>query len=116
MIMGDLAESNLDALHPLEVKAGMDLATVKENYGDRLSFVGNIDVRVLESGDKHAIKREVLSKLLASDGIGWICQSDHSVSSLVSLESYSYLVELLRQFGNCPLDKDAIKKELLPEN
>jgi uroporphyrinogen-III decarboxylase len=60
-------------------------------------------MQVWESGDRAAIRREVLRKLNAAKGGGYIFQSDHSVSSAVSGQTYDYIVKLVREFGKYPL-------------
>ena len=111
-IFDDLIEMGLDGYNPLEVKAKLDAVELQEPFGGRLAFVGNIDVRELESGDRDRIKRQVLYKLLAAAGGGYVVQSDHSVSSQVAPESYEYMVELVREYGKYPLDIEGIKKEI----
>lgn len=96
-IFDDFAEIKLDGYNPLEVKAGLDVVELKKQYAGRLAFVGNIDVRVLETGDRAAIQREVEYKLQAAKGGGWIFQSDHSISWDVSPESYAYALKVLRE-------------------
>jgi len=103
-IYEDLVEIGLDAYNPLEVKAGLDVVKLKEQYHNRLAFCGNIDVRILESGDPEAIQNEVRYKLQAAQGGGWIFQSDHSVSSDVAPESYELAIKTLRQYGSYPLN------------
>lgn len=103
-VLGDLAEIGVDGYNPVEVKAGLDAVELKQTYGGKLAFVGNIDVRVLERGDSEVIRREVLYKLRAARGGGWVCQSDHSVSSAVSPESYELALSTLREFGRYPLE------------
>jgi uroporphyrinogen decarboxylase len=111
-IYEDMIEIGLDAYNPLEAKADLDVVKLKDTYDKRLGFVGNIDVRVLETGDFAAIRREVLYKLQAGAGGGWVFQSDHSVSSEVEPESYEYAIKLLREFGKYPLDLPRIRAEL----
>ncbi len=60
-------------------------------------------MQVWESGDRAAIKREVLRKLNAAKGGGMIFQSDHSVSSSVSGATYDYIVQPVREYGRYPL-------------
>ena len=67
------------------------------------AFVGNIDVRILEKGDPDAIRREVRHKLQAARGGGYVFQSDHSVSSNVTPESYELAIATLRELGDYPL-------------
>ena len=111
-IYSDFIDMGLDGYNPVEAKAHLDITELREDYKGKLAFVGNIDVRELESGDRDRIRKEVLRKIRASAGGGWICQSDHSVSSGVGPESYEYMVELLKDFGKYPLDFKAIDKEL----
>jgi hypothetical protein len=111
-IYEDMIEIGLDAYNPLEAKADLDVVELKKTYGTRLSFVGNIDMRVLESGDPKAIRREVLYKLQAGAGGGWVLQSDHSISSEVEPESYELVISTLREFGRYPLDLSRIQAEL----
>lgn len=111
-IYDDMVEIGLDAYNPLEVKAGLDVVELKDKYAGKMSFVGNIDIRVLETGSIDDIKRQVLYKLLAAQGGGWVFQSDHSISGEVAPEKYKYAIELLREYGNYPLDIYRIEKEL----
>ena len=62
-------------------RPGMDVVELRRRYGHRIAFCGNSDIQVWESGDRDAIRREVLRKLNAAKGGGFIFQSDHSVSS-----------------------------------
>ena len=101
-IFDDMVEIGLDGYNPLEAKAHLDVVELKAKYAGRLGFVGNIDVRVLERGDPEEIRRHVRYKLQAARGGGWVCQSDHSVSSNVAPESYELAVRTLRELGNYP--------------
>ena len=102
-ILDDFVEMGLDGYNPLEAKADLDVVELKRKYAGKLAFVGNIDVRVLETGKPDLIRREILHKLRAAKGGGWVFQSDHSVSSSVSPESYELAVKTLREFGTFPL-------------
>jgi hypothetical protein len=102
-ILDDFVQIGLDGYNPLEAKADLDVVELKKKYGGKLAFVGNIDVRVLEAGDPDLIRREVLYKLRAAKGGGWVFQSDHSVTSEVAPESYELAIKTLREFGNYPL-------------
>lgn len=102
-IFDDMVEIGLDGYNPLEAKAHLDVVELKKKYAGRLAFVGNIDVRILESGAPQRIRDEVRYKLQAARGGGWIFQSDHSISSSVAPESYELAVKALRELGNYPL-------------
>jgi hypothetical protein len=105
-IFDDFIEVGVDAIHPLEAKAGLDVVELKEEYGDRVAFVGNLDVTLLACNDQTEVREEVLGKLRAAKGGGYIPQSDHSVPSNVSGETYDYIVKLLREYGKYPLQPD----------
>ncbi len=102
-IFDDLVEIGLDAYNPLEAKADLDVVQLKKDYAGRMAFVGNVDVRVLERGNPDEIRQEVLYKLQAARGGGWVFQSDHSISSEVAPESYALALQTLRDHGCYPL-------------
>lgn len=102
-ILPDYIEIGIDAYNPLEVKAGMDCVELRREYGQTIGFCGNSDMQVWESGDLAAIRREVLRKLNAAKGGGYIFQSDHSVSSAVSGLTYDAIVKLVREYGTYPI-------------
>jgi len=95
-ILPDFIEIGLDAYNPLEVKAGLDVSELRQEYGHRLAFCGNGDVRVWETGDEDAIRADVRRVLRASEGGGLIFQSDHSVTSAVSGKAYDTVVRAVR--------------------
>lgn len=102
-VFEDFIEIGVDAFNPLEAKAGFDVVELRRRYGHRIAFCGNGDVRVWETGDRQAIRRDVLHKLNAARGGGFIFASDHSVTSGVSGATYDFIVGLVREFGRYPL-------------
>ncbi len=103
LIFEDFVEMGLDAYNPLEVKAGMDAVELKRKFGNKIGYCGNSNIQVWETGDKELVRKEVLRKLNAAKGGGFIFQSDHSVSSDVSGHTYDYIVNLVREYGKYPL-------------
>ena len=93
-----LIEVGFDALQPLEAKCDQDVRELQKEFGRQLVFFGNIDVREL-SKDKEAIRQEIESKLKAFDGSwNYIFHSDHSVPQTVSLENYTYALNLAKEW------------------
>lgn len=93
-----IVESGADCVQTLEAKTGMNVVRLANDWKQHLCFMGNIDVRVLESGDKKAIERECREKL---DGMRelrapYVFMSDHSISPNVSPADYRYAVEVYR--------------------
>ncbi|MBI4557148.1 MAG: hypothetical protein HY706_06145 [Candidatus Hydrogenedentes bacterium] len=111
-VFEDLIEAGVDAYNPLEAKSGLDVIALKRRFGRRWAFNGNIDVRVLATNDREAIRREVLTKLNAAKGGGYIVQSDHSVPDNVDPASYDYMIQLVREFGRYPLELGEFDQEI----
>jgi uroporphyrinogen decarboxylase len=95
-----IIETGFDCLQPIEVKAGNDVVDLKRRYGDRLSFMGGIDVRAMADPDPAVIEREIASKIpLLKRGGGYIYHSDHSIPDNVSFRQYCRAMELVAEYG-----------------
>jgi len=103
-IFGDYIELGIDAYNPLEAKAGLDVVDLRRKYGHQIAFCGNMNVMEWASCSQEELKAIVLRKLNAAKGGGLIFQSDHSVPSNVSGQNYDYVVKLVREYGQYPLD------------
>ena len=112
LIFEDFIEMGLDAYNPLEAKAQMDAVELKKKYGNLIGYCGNSNIQVWETGDRELIRKEVLRKLNAAKGGGYIFQSDHSVSSEVSGPTYDYIVGLVREYGKYPLRLEEMDEEI----
>jgi uroporphyrinogen decarboxylase len=95
----DLVAAGLDALNPLEVKAGMDPIALKREYGDRLVLHGGVNAMLWDHPDLIRAEMERLVPVLKENG-GYIFSSDHSVPSSVSLEDFRGIVELAKRLGS----------------
>ena len=102
-IFPDFIEMGLDSYNPLEAKSGLDVVDLRRKYGHRLGFCGNMDVLAWANAPLDELKRQVVRKLNAAKGGGYIFQSDHSVPSNVSGERYQFVIDLVRHYGRYPL-------------
>ncbi|MGQ9628760.1 MAG: uroporphyrinogen decarboxylase family protein [bacterium] len=94
-----IVETGFDALNPMERKAdGNDPFLFAEKYGDKLAFVGGLDVRVFETNDKHIIRREITNYIdgMKARGARLVFASDHSIPPTVRYDTYRYIVEMYR--------------------
>ncbi len=96
-----IIDSGVDCIQTLEAKTGMNVVDLAKEYGDRITFMGNIDITILETNNRDLIREEVLSKLNGMRELQkpYIFMSDHSISPGVDLSSYQYMLELFRE--NC---------------
>lgn len=93
-----IVAAGFDALNPMEAKAGCDALRFAERYGDRLAFVGGLDARVFESGDRDRIRREVtrLVEGMKSLGARYVFGSDHSLSTNIRYADFQCAVGVYR--------------------
>jgi len=95
-----IVKSGFSAIQPLEARAHNDVRELKEKWGDKIAFIGNISADVLSQGSKKQIEAEVRSKVLkAKEGGGYIFHSDHSVPPTVSWENYCHAIKIAREAG-----------------
>ncbi len=103
-ILDDLIEAGIDAYHTLEVKAGMDAVELKKKYKNKLAYLGNMDALNVLPGSKDNIKKDLLYRLNAAKGGGFMPGADHSVPGNVSAENYDYFISLIKDCGRYPLN------------
>jgi len=94
-----IVEAGFDCLDPMERKAGNDPLEYARQWGERIAFMGGLDARVLESGDRDRIRREVteLVEGMKSLGARYIFHSDHSLSTNVDYDDYRYALDVYRE-------------------
>ncbi|MBI2192218.1 MAG: hypothetical protein HYU36_09555 [Planctomycetes bacterium] len=105
-LMDMMVQAGIDAIDPLETLAGMDIGEVKQQYGDRIAVVGNIDcTRLLTRASPEEVAEAVKETLAkASPGGGHILSSSNSIHPAVKPENYRAMVETAKQFGHYPID------------
>lgn len=94
-----LLEAGVDCIQPLEARAGNDIRELMPKYGSRISFMGNINADVLAT-TKDRIEEEITSKLQVAKAFRrYIFHSDHSIPPGVSMENYTFAVEIAKHVG-----------------
>ncbi len=96
-----IIESGVDCIQAMEAKTGMNVVKLAEQYKDKLCFMGNIDIRALESGDRVRIREECLGKLNGMKALRapYVFMSDHSIPPSVTVADYAYMLDLF--WENC---------------
>ncbi|NLG97217.1 MAG: hypothetical protein GX491_07650 [Chloroflexi bacterium] len=98
-LVPELVSMGLDALNPLEVKAGMDPVQLKHQFGSDLVFHGGINAVLWDQPEAIQAEMEAVVPVMKENG-GYIFSSDHSVPSSVSLEDFRRIVELAKKLGS----------------
>ncbi len=97
-LIPDILETGIDALNPIEIKAGMDVFGLKKQYGDRLVLHGGINAVLW--GDKEAITQAIRDTVpVLKESGGYIFASDHSIPNSVSLENMRSIIETVKEVG-----------------
>lgn len=97
-LVPDLIDIGIDALNPLEVKAGMDSIKLKKQYGDKLVLHGGINAVLWDDMDAITAEIKHLVPILKQNG-GYIFSSDHSIPNSVSLDNFKHIVETVKTYG-----------------
>jgi len=89
-VLPDLVDTGIDALNPLEVTAGMDLAQVKADYGDRLVVIGNANANIVQMGTPDDVRAEVRRCLddAANGGGYFLCGGRTASAPVENLIAY----------------------------
>lgn len=104
-LMEDMIELGIDVVHPLEPLPSMNLPEIKEKYGDRLSFLGAIDISHAMPGTIDEVIAEAKLRIsqLAPGG-GYILAPSNHMQSDVPLENVIALYEAARKYGTYPIN------------
>lgn len=95
-----MIEAGIDCLQVIEIKAGMDLLRIHEQYGDKIALMGGIDVRKLYTNDFDIITEELESKIpIVKNGYGFVAHSDHSIPKTVDYETFKFYIDKVIELG-----------------
>ena len=97
-LIPDLIEIGIDALNPLEVKAGMNPVELKHLYGDKLVFHGGVNAVLWDQPETIREEMKVVIPEMKNNG-GYIFASDHSIPDAVSLEDFRDIIALVKELG-----------------
>ena len=96
-------ESGFDIVNPVQCSAtGMDPKTLKERYGDQITFWGaGVDTqKTLPFGTPEEVRKEVLERceVFAPNG-GFVFNSIHNVQAKTPIENLVAMFEAVRQYN-----------------
>ncbi len=104
-IMDELVAIGYDSMHPVQESAGMDPATIKAGYGDKLIVYGSLDViDGLYRLDSDELDDYIRGRFaIYAPGGGFIFNTGHFVQPDIApqklIRAYTLVGELARQYG-----------------
>jgi hypothetical protein len=102
-LLDDLLSLGIDGLHPIE-KGAMDIRAMKQNYGDRLCLLGNVDLNILGLGTPEEVDQEVHELIQdVGPGGGYIVTSGNSLAGYLRSENVLALSAAVQNHGQYPL-------------
>jgi uroporphyrinogen decarboxylase len=99
-VMDKIIDCGVDAIHPIEPKA-MNIADVKQRYGNKLCLIGNIDVDLLSRGTTDEIRNNVYKNVEEAGFDGGYCVgSGNSIPEYVKLENYIAMIDAVKEINS----------------
>jgi uroporphyrinogen decarboxylase len=103
-LLGDLIEIGIDVVHPLEPLPRLDFLEIKKQFGERLSFLGAVDISHALPGSREEVKAEVQTRIgqLAPGG-GYILAPSNHIQADVPAENVVSLYQYAHEYGVYPI-------------
>ncbi len=95
----------IDAIHPLEPTAGMDIYSLKKRYGERVTLMGNLDCgELLSNGTIEEVVEQAKALIRGvAPGGGYIFSSSNSIHDNVRLENLYAMLDTVKSCGRYPI-------------
>ncbi len=107
-LLPDIMKTGINAYHPMERHANMDIEQIKKEYGQQLTLIGNVDNQdVLVNGSVDeviALTKECVR--IGAPGGGYILGSDHSVHDDIPNANVFAMLETGKKYGKYPINID----------
>jgi hypothetical protein len=106
-LIPDFIEAGFDILNPVQCSAaGMDPATLKQRFGQQVTFWGGgVDTQhTLPFGTADEVRQEVRERIqVFGPGGGFVFNTIHNVQARIPAENLLALFEAVREYGTYPL-------------
>ncbi len=106
LLLPSIANAGVDGFQSVDPSAGMVIADVKKEYGDRLLLMGNIDCAHLLSFEKPEKVYEVTKQTIkdAAPGGGFIITSSNTLTTTTAKENYEAMLQAVKDWGKYPIN------------
>lgn len=101
-VLETLADMGIDAINNIQVRSGMNLASVKQRIGDCVTIVGNVDATGILCGSDKALIADAIRQVVDTAGAdgGLIIATDHSFHQGIPEENVLYFIEKAKEIGS----------------
>ena len=100
-IIDDLLEGEPHALHSLDPQAGIDIAEIKRDYGDRVCLIGNVNSGLMDTGTEEEVIESARYALKhGMPGGGYIFSTSNCIYTGMRLSRYELMLDVWRKEGN----------------
>jgi uroporphyrinogen decarboxylase len=104
-LIPDLIEVGIDAVHPLEPLPAMDHAAIKADFGDRIAFLGGVDIVRAMPGSVADVEEEAERRIrLLGPGGGYVLAPSNHLQADVAPENAIALYETAHRLGTYPIE------------
>lgn len=103
-LLESFIEIGIDVVHPIEPLEANDHDAIKAKFGDRLTFLGAIDIKKAMPGSIEDVEAEVRRRVHSlGKGGGYIIAPSNHLQHDVSPENIVALYQAAKQYGRYPL-------------
>ena len=97
-LINDFIDTGFDVLNPLQSRAvGMEPAGLKREFGDRICFLGGIDVQETLRGSAEGVAQEVQDRLTSlAPGGGYVLAPSHNLFDDVPMANVLFMLATAR--------------------
>ena len=98
--LGMVIEAGIDGINPVEPRVGMDVVTLKREYGGKLSFIGGVcNTSILPRGTELEIENHV-RPIVEAGRDGGIIIGSNPIGKDIPIENYEFYIQLVKKYGS----------------
>lgn len=103
LILGEMVATGIDAIDPMDPFDGMDLAGVKEGYGDEITIRGGV-CKYIGTYDRNRIRDHIIDRIsTGAPGGGYIIQSAGGLPHDMPKENFGYYKKAVNKLRRYPI-------------
>jgi uroporphyrinogen decarboxylase len=104
-LLPDFVDIGIDVVHPMEPVPAMDQDRVKQEFGDKLAFLGTIDISHAMPGSQADVIEEVKARIKQfAQGGGYVLAPSNHLQADVPPENVVTLFDAARKYGQYPIN------------